>query len=294
MDSILKGLGVALVTPFEDDGEVDYRALERLVDYVVEGGVNYLVALGTTAETPVLTPGERASVLSCIRERNAGRCPLVVGIGGNCTASVISDIRTMDLSGVTAILSVTPYYNRPSQRGLYEHYKAISSSSPVPVVLYNVPSRTGVNLQPDTVLRLAQECGNVMAVKEASGDIAQIERIVADRPAHFNVISGDDSLTLPVIERGGIGVISVAANAFPRQMSEMVSAALKGERSSAEEIWKQIAPAVKLLFVEGNPTGIKTALAVRGLIRNVLRLPLVEGSGTLYAELERAIANGRL
>lgn len=280
------GLGVALVTPFKDNGEIDFTALDKLVDYVISGGVDYLVALGTTAETPALFPDERKAVLERIRTRNAGRLPLVAGIGGNNTAAVVGALQDFDLSGVSAILSVTPFYNRPSQRGLYEHFKAVAAASPLPVILYNVPGRTGVNMLPSTTLKLAREVDNIIAVKEASGDIAQVEEIVAGRPAGFHVLSGDDALALPLIRKGGDGLISVAANAFPAHIEAMVTAAMMQDKGRADELWRKVSELVKAFFAEGNPTGVKAALALKGIISNNLRLPLVESTPELTAKIK--------
>lgn len=280
------GLGVALVTPFDANGGIDFEALGNLVDHVIAGGVDYIVALGTTAETPTLSPEERHEVTECIRKRNAGRVPLVLGIGGNCTASVVRDIQASDLEGISAILSVTPFYNKPSQRGLYEHYKAVAGASELPVILYNVPGRTGVNMLPATTLKLAREFENIIAVKEASGNVAQFEELLEGRPDEFHVLSGDDSLALQLIERGGEGLISVAANAYPAQISAMIGAAMAQDRVAAEKIWRDMEPIVVSLFVEGNPTGIKAALSVKGLVSNVLRLPLVPASDKLYNRIK--------
>lgn len=279
------GLGVALVTPFENNGAVDFEALDALVDYVVENGVDYLVALGTTAETPALFPDERKEVLARIKRRNAGRVPIVAGIGGNNTAAVVDAVRDYDLEGVEAVLSVTPFYNRPSQRGLYEHFKAVASASPVPVILYNIPGRTGVNMLAQTTLKLAGETGNIIGVKEASGDMAQIEELIAGRPEGFHVLSGDDALALPLIEKGGDGLISVAANAYPALMSTMIKEALNGDGTEAGTHWQKIQEIVGALFAEGNPTGVKAALSCRGIIENRLRLPLVEATSELTARI---------
>ncbi len=285
----LSGLGVALVTPFTDAGEIDYAALDRLVDYVIEGGVDYLVVMGTTGETPTLTMPERVAVLRAVKARNAGRLPLVVGVGGNDTARVVELIDQTNLDGVDAILSVAPFYNKPSQRGLYEHFKYIAERSPRPIILYNVPGRTGVNMEPATTLRIAHDCPNVVAIKEASGNIEQIAEVIAGRPEGFEVISGDDSLALPVMKAGGIGVISVAANAFPRYFHELIASQAEGGSAENDLRFEQIRPTVKMLFAEGNPPGVKAALAIRGVVRNNLRLPLVAVSEQLFAEIERSI-----
>lgn len=296
MEPFLKGVGVALATPFRQDKDksIDFEALARLVDYVVAGGVDYVVALGTTAETPTLFPEERDEVLALVKRQVAGRVPVVAGIGGNNTAAVIKAIGSCDLDGVSAVLSVTPFYNRPSQRGLYEHYKVIAEASPLPVILYNVPSRTGVNMLPETTLKLARELANIVAVKEAEGSIGQLEALLAGRPEGFGVISGDDATALPLAEMGGDGVISVAANAFPHRYVKMIRDAFAGDTESARGVWREVAEVTKALFAEGNPTGVKAALHVRGIAQNVLRLPLVESSPELYGRIERLMREGGL
>lgn len=288
--SKLKGLGVALVTPFNEVGEVDYAALERLVDYVIAGGVDYLVVMGTTGETPTLSMPERVAVLRAVKSRNAGRLPIVVGVGGNDTARVVELIDQTNLDGVDAILSVTPFYNKPSQRGLFEHYKYISERSPRPIILYNVPGRTGVNMEAETTLRIARECPNVVAIKEASGNMQQIQRVIDGSPEGFIVISGDDSLALPVMKSGGVGVISVAANSFPEYFASLIGAQAEGGSEDNDAKFEAIRPAVKMLFAEGNPSGVKAALAVKGVIKNYLRLPLVPVSDELYGSIEAEIS----
>lgn len=294
MEPFLKGVGVALVTPFKTDRNIDFDALGRLIDHVIGGGVNYVVALGTTAETPTLFPEERAEVLAFVKGHVAGRVPVVAGIGGNNTAGVVRALETCDLEGVSAILSVTPFYNRPSQRGLYEHYKVIAAASPLPVILYNVPSRTGVNMLPETTLRLAREVENIAAIKEAAGSLEQFDELLAGRPDGFSIVSGDDCTALPLVERGGEGVISVAANAFPAQYAAMIKSAFEGDTVRAHAVWNSVEEVTKALFDEGNPTGVKAALRVRGIVDNVLRLPLVESSPELYGKIERLIREGRL
>lgn len=292
MKSKLSGLGVALVTPFTASGEVDYPALDRLVDYVIDGGVDYLVVMGTTGETPTLTMPERVAVLRAVKARNAGRLPLVVGVGGNDTARVVELIDQTNLDGVDAILSVTPFYNKPSQRGLFEHYKYISERSPRPIILYNVPGRTGVNMEAETTLRIARECPNVVAIKEASGNLEQITQVIEGSPEGFLVISGDDSLALPIMKAGGVGVISVAANSFPRYFAELIGAQAEGGSEANDLKFEVIRPLVRLLFAEGNPAGVKAALTVKGVVKNHLRLPLVEVSEPLYEQIEEAIREG--
>ncbi|MCD8172288.1 MAG: 4-hydroxy-tetrahydrodipicolinate synthase [Alistipes sp.] len=294
MKNNIHGVGVALVTPFDDRGEVDFDALGRLVRYVTEGGVDYLVALGTTAETPTLSAGEKRDIVACIKAANAGKLPLVVGIGGNSTRDVVENIRAFDLSGTDAVLSVTPYYNKPSQEGLYCHYETVAAESPVPVILYNVPGRTGVNMSAETTLRIARQVPNVLGVKEACGLIPQMARILRHRPEGFMVISGDDCFCLPLTVIGGDGVISVAANAFPREFCAMAHAAGRGENSVASELFMRLFEPMEALLEEGNPAGIKAALAIKGVARSGVRLPLVEASAGLSAKMERLISENAL
>ena len=271
-----KGLGVALITPFTSDGLVDFEALSRLVNFQINNGTSYIVALGTTAETPTLTNKEKVDVVDCIIKEVDNRVPVVIGIGGNCTASVVEEIKNTNFKGISAVLSVTPYYNKPTGEGLYQHYRALSEVSPVPLILYNVPGRTGVNMSVETTLRIARDFKNVIAIKEASGDINQIEEIIKGAPDNFKVISGDDEITSSIIELGGIGVISVFGNAFPKEMSWLVDNALAGNSLNArvkmEEDFNEL---FHLIFVEGNPAGVKSILHQKKMIENTLRLPLV-------------------
>ena len=283
------GTGAALITPFKKDFSYDLEALESLIDYIIDGGTDYIVALGTTAETPTIKPSDRGNILHIIKQRIASRVPLVAGLGGNCTAEVVEYAEHTDLEGIDAILSVTPYYNKPSQEGLYRHFRAIAEASPIPVILYNIPGRTGVNMTAETTCRLAADEPNIIAVKEASGKIEQIEQIIRNRTEGFRVISGDDSLTLEVMRRGGDGVISVAANAFPKMVSRMVDLAAAGDYDSAEQIMGRLREAIAALFEQGNPTGIKAALAVMGRIENVLRLPLVPATEPLMKKIKTLI-----
>lgn len=277
---------MALVTPFDAKGRrVDYAALTKLVNFVADNGVNFLVALGTTAETPTLSDGERKEVLTCIKSSNAKNLPIALGLGGNNTANVVEKIRRTDFGGVDALLSVAPYYNKPSQQGLYEHYKAVAAASPAPVLLYNVPGRTGVNISAETTLRLAHEVKNIMGIKEASGNLSQISRILRDRPQNFVVLSGDDALTLPLMAVGANGVISVAANAFPKQVAGMVNLAGAQKYDEAAKIHMAMTPMVEALFAEGNPTGVKAALSLLGIAANVLRLPLIPATENLVASI---------
>ncbi|MDE5636981.1 MAG: 4-hydroxy-tetrahydrodipicolinate synthase [Alistipes sp.] len=284
-----KGVGVAMVTPFTQDGRVDYEALARMIDYVIEGGVDYIVALGTTAETPTLYIQERAVIAMFIANHIANRVPLVMGVGGNSTSEVLDQLREFDLRGADAILSVTPYYNKPSQEGLYQHFKVVSEHSPLPIILYNIAGRTGVNMTVDTTLRIARDFDNVIGIKEASGDIEQIQQVIDSSPEHIIVQSGDDGIAIDVMRRGGHGVISVAANAFPRRFMQCMNLAKEGRFDEADEAFAPLAPAVKALFREGNPTGVKCALHVMGMIGDRMRLPLVPGTPGLAAEFEKMI-----
>lgn len=271
----LMGMGVALVTPFKKDGSVDFQALERLVKYQIENGTDYLVILGTTSETPTLTEDEKYEIARVVIAKNNKRLPVVMGIGGNNTRTVVEKIKTTDLSQIDAVLSVVPYYNKPSQEGIYQHYKAIAQATNTPIVLYNVPGRTGVNMKAETVLRLANEFPNVVGVKEASGNFAQIDEIIKNKPNHFMVISGDDGVTFPLITLGAVGVISVIGNAFPREFSRMVRLAMRSDLAGAREIHYRFTELMELLFVDGNPAGVKSMLSMMGFIENELRLPLV-------------------
>ena len=285
----IKGVGVALITPF-NNFEVDYEALARMVDHVIEGGVDYIVALGSTAETATLSLKERQEVLDFIVERTAERVPIVAGMGSNNTADLVAQLRSFDLSKCVAILSVVPYYNKPSQEGIYRHYMAVAEASPVPVIVYNVPGRTGVNMTAETTLRLAHATDKIVAVKEASGDIEQMQRIIDGKPENFMVISGDDGITVELIKRGGVGVISVAANAFPETFCHCIHKAMDGDIESAEkQMAEQFTEPLTLIFREGNPTSIKVMTEAMGLTRRDVRLPLVEGSEALVADIKSAI-----
>jgi len=270
-----RGLGIALITPFRTDGSIDEEALLRLVDYQIRSGADFLCIMGTTAETPTLTPEEKQWLRETIVARVAGRVPLLMGCGGNCTANVVRELKTTDWMGIDGVLSVCPMYNKPSQEGLYQHFRAIAQASPVPVVLYNVPGRTGVNMTAETTLRLARDFENIVAIKEASGNITQMDDIIKNKPEHFDVISGDDGITFPLITLGAVGVISVIGNALPREFSRMVRLALNGDYPSALTIHHKFTELFKLLFVDGNPAGVKAMLHAMGMIENQLRLPLV-------------------
>lgn len=275
LHNLFRGLGVAMITPFAKDGSVDEPALRTLTESLASGGADFLCVLGTTAETPTLSEAERVRVRTIVCETNRGRLPLLLGMGGNCTAAVCRDLQETDLTGFDGVLIVAPFYNKPSQEGLYQHFHAVSEASPVPVVLYNVPGRTGVNLEAETTLRIARDCANVVAVKEASGKIEQIKRIIDDAPEGFEVLSGDDAITCRLVEGGAVGVISVVANAYPREFGEMVHEAMAGNKADAEEADARFAPLYPLMTADGNPSGIKCLLAVLGRCENVLRLPLV-------------------
>ncbi len=281
----LYGVGVAVVTPFTKEGAVDFKALENLVDYLIKGGVDYLVALGTTAETATLSVEEQEAVANCIFQKTAGRVPLIIGASGNCTQAVLEKLENSVFTQYDALLIATPYYNKPNQAGLVAHYSAIAERAKQPIILYNVPGRTGVNMTAETTLQLANRFENVIAVKEASGDLLQINAIVNQKPSHFEVISGDDALTLPMLSVGVVGVISVLANALPNPMATMVHSALRGDYAKAQQTHKQLFDLAQAIFKEGNPTGIKALMAQQGLLENVLRLPLVSATAELEAEL---------
>ena len=285
MTGKFSGTGVALVTPFNNHGMIDYPAVERLVEHVIANGVNYLVVLGTTGESVTLSASEKEELTSFIVRINAGRLPIVLGLGGNNTNEILRHIKEMNFEGIDAILSVSPYYNKPNQEGIYLHYKAIAEHSPLPVILYNVPGRTGSNISCATVLRLAKEFSNIIAVKEASGNLSQIMDIIQAMPEHFMVISGDDNLTFPMIALGASGVISVVANVYPRQFSEMVQHSLNGNIEPARAIHYQLKDFTDLLFVDGSPGGAKAALEVMGICSQHLRLPLAPVNPKVYQEI---------
>lgn len=283
-------MGVALITPFKSDKTIDFQALARLVEHQIKCGVDFIVVLGTTAETPTLTADERRQVRDFVAQRVSGRIPLVLGLGGNNTMGVIEEIRLTDLSAYSAILSVVPYYNKPSQEGIYQHYAAIAQASPVPIVLYNVPGRTGVNMTAETTLRLATDFPEkIIAVKEASGNFTQIDDIIKRKPADFMVISGDDGITFPLITLGAVGVISVIGNAFPKEFSRMVRLALEGDFANALLIHHKFTELFSLLFVDGNPAGVKCLLHAMGYIENELRLPLVPTRITTYDKIRNVL-----
>lgn len=288
-DINLKGMGVALITPFKEDESVDYEALGRLVDYLLQNGADYLVVLGTTAETPTLTEEEKKKIIELVVTKVRHRIPIVLGVGGNCTKSIVDKLKNDNFEGIDAILSVVPYYNKPSQEGIYQHYKAIAQATDLPVILYNVPGRTGVNMTAETTLRLAREFKNIIAVKEASGNITQMDDIIKNKPKDFNVISGDDGITFPLITLGAIGVISVIGNAFPREFSRMVRLALAGDYESARTIHHRFTELFSLLFIDGNPAGVKSMLSMMGFVENRLRLPLVPTRIVTYEKIRHVL-----
>ncbi|MDE7026018.1 MAG: 4-hydroxy-tetrahydrodipicolinate synthase [Paramuribaculum sp.] len=286
----LQGMGVALITPFRQDKTIDFSALERLIEYQIASGIDFLVVLGTTAETATLTCDERVQVKEFVKQKVAGRVPLIIGCGGNNTAALVDELTHGDFSGYSAILSVVPYYNKPSQEGIYQHYSAIAKASPLPVLLYNVPGRTGVNMSAATTLRLAADHPNIIGVKEASGNFTQMDEIIKHKHPDFMVISGDDGITFPLITLGAVGVISVIGNAFPKEFSRMVRLALEGDYASARVIHHRFADLFSLLFVDGNPAGVKCLLHAMGYIENELRLPLVPTRITTHDKIHQVLS----
>lgn len=283
----LTGTGVAIVTPFTNKGEVDYPALTKLVEHLIKGKVEYIVVLGTTGETATLSKEEKQQVIAHIIKTNKKCIPLVLGVGGNNTAELVHSLKKDDLSAFSAILSVSPYYNKPSQEGIYQHYKALSKASPLPIILYNVPGRTASNIAWDTTIRLAKDFKNIVAIKEASGNLEQCMKIIKHRPDNFLVISGDDNLTLPMIASGANGVISVVANAYPKDFSDMVRAALKHDLKTAQKLHYKLLEITEQLFADGNPGGIKHVLALKNITKPTVRLPLVEPNDTVKAKLKK-------
>ena len=273
--NIFKGLGIALVTPFTADGQVDYKSLKRLLEYQIDNGADFLCILATTGETPCLTQQEKDNITQLVKDVNHGRLPILKGCGGNNTAAIVEELKNSDWTGIDGILSVCPYYNKPSQEGLYQHFKAIADASPLPVVLYNVPGRTGINLKPETTVRLANDCENIVAIKEASGSLEQVDEIIKNKPKRFDVISGDDALTFSMVASGAAGVISVIGNALPKEFSRMIRLEFRGEYEPARKIHHAFTELYSLLFVDGNPAGVKALLHEMGFIENQLRLPLV-------------------
>ncbi|CCG53815.1 Dihydrodipicolinate synthase [Flavobacterium indicum GPTSA100-9 = DSM 17447] len=287
----LMGTGVALVTPFKKDFSVDTEALTRIVNFVIEGGVEYLVVLGTTAETATLTSDEKELVIQTIKDANKGRVPLVLGVGSNNTAQVVEELKTRDFSGFTAILSVSPYYNKPTQEGIYQHFKAVAEASPLPIIVYNVPGRTASNILPSTVIRLAKDFKNIIGIKEAAGDIVQAMKLIQNKPEGFLVISGDDMITLPMVLAGGAGVISVIGEGFPKEFSEMVRLGLNKRVDEAYKLHYKLADSIDMIFEQGNPAGIKEVFMHLGISENTVRLPLVNVDENLSERLQKFIKN---
>ncbi|MBO4316370.1 MAG: 4-hydroxy-tetrahydrodipicolinate synthase [Prevotella sp.] len=292
--NIFRGLGIALITPFKTDGSVDYDSLKRLVEYQLENGADFFCILATTGETPCLTKEEKEKIKHLVVELNQGRLPVLMGCGGNNTAAIVEELKTTNWSGIDGILSVCPYYNKPSQEGLYQHFKAIAQASPLPVVLYNVPGRTGINLKAETTVRLANDCENIVAIKEASGSLEQVDEIIKNKPARFDVISGDDALTFPMIASGAAGVISVIGNALPKEFSRMIRYEFRGEYEPARKIHHRFTELYSLLFVDGNPAGVKALLHEMGMIENELRLPLVPTRITTMQKIANTLKELRI
>lgn len=286
----LYGTGVALVTPFDKTGKIDFVALEQHLNRIIDGGINYLTLLGTTGEPPTMTKEEKSEILKFVKEKTVGRVSIVLGIGGNNTSAVVEEILNTDLSGIDSILSICPYYTKPSQRGIYAHFEAVAKASPLPVILYNVPGRTSKNIDPDTVIKLANDFKNIVAIKEASGNMNQIMSILAKKPKDFCVISGDDSLAVPMISLGCVGVISVAANVVPVQFSKMIKSALEGDFAAAREIHFSLLELMNALFEDGSPSGAKAALNILGIMEENLRLPLVPVSPSVREKIKTLLS----
>ena len=287
----LKGLGIALITPFKEDESVDFDALLKLVEYQIQNDTDYLVVLGTTAETPTLSEKEKSEIVKAVVTQVNRRIPIVLGVSSNCTYSLVDQLKKGDYQGIDAIMSVVPYYNKPSQEGIYQHFKAVAEATSLPLAIYNVPSRTGVNMTAQTTLRIAHDFENVIAIKEASGNLVQISDIIKDKPDRFQVISGDDSITFPMIALGAVGVISVIGNAIPKEFSRMVHLALIGDYENARTINSRLLELYELLFVDGSPAGVKSALHSMGFIENKLRLPLVPVRTTTYEKIRKIIGD---
>ncbi len=292
--NIFKGLGIALITPFTTDGAVDYVALKRLIEYQMMNGADFLCILATTGETPCLTADEKQCIKELTVELVNGRIPIAMGCGGNNTAAVVEELRTADFKGIDGILSVCPFYNKPSQEGLYQHFKRIAEASPRPVILYNVPGRTGINMSAETTVRLAHDCENIVAIKEASGNLEQVDEIIKHKPERFDVISGDDAITFQMIASGGAGVISVIGNALPKEFSRMIRLEFRGEYEAARKIHHKFTELYKLLFVDGNPAGVKALLHEMGMIENELRLPLVPTRVTTLQKISAILRDLRI
>ena len=292
--NIFKGLGIALITPFTQDGEVDYAALQRLIRYQLDNGADFFCILATTGEAPCLSRDEKDKITEVVKEITNGRVPILKYCGGNNTREVVAEIQETDWSGIDGILSICPYYNKPSQEGLYQHFKAIAGATKLPIVLYNVPGRTGINLKPETTCRLAADCDNIVAIKEASGSIEQVDEIIKYKPADFEVLSGDDSLTFPMIACGAVGVISVIGNALPKEFSRMIRLEFRGEFGAAQKIHHKFTDLYGLLFVDGNPAGVKALMNEMGLLKNILRLPLVPTRLTTRQKIAQVLKDLKL
>lgn len=288
-NSKFKGTGVAIITPFRGDGSIDFNSLKDLINHIIENGIDYIVALGTTGEVATMNNDEKSAVVNFVIEVADNRVPIVKGIGGNNTSRIVTSIKSSNFEGVDAILSVSPYYNKPSQKGIYLHYKNISCVSPVPIILYNVPGRTSSNISAETTLQLARDFSNIIAVKEASGNLDQIGTIIKNKPKDFLVLSGDDPLALPMIAMGANGIISVTANAFPFEFTKLINAALKGDFIGARKYHYLLIEIIHSLFTDGNPAGVKAALSIKGIISNHLRLPLTTVSKATYNQLTNLI-----
>lgn len=282
---MLTGTGVALITPFTSQGQVDFPALDRTVNNIIKGRAEFIIVLGTTAETATLSQEEKQQIVNCVVTAAKGRVPLILGVGGNSTAEVVHFLRKEDLGAFSAILSVVPYYNRPTQEGIYQHFAAIAQASPIPVILYNIPARTGVNMEPETALKLARKFGNIAGIKESSGSMPQLMQLIKDRPEEFAVFAGDDALGVPATLMGAQGVISVMANLFPKDTSDMIRDAMRGRAMRALGLHYKYLDFMALLFREGNPAGIKTAMSIAALCSDAVRLPLVAGSDALRKEM---------
>ncbi|WP_315366057.1 4-hydroxy-tetrahydrodipicolinate synthase [Prevotella koreensis] len=289
LHNIFKGLGIALVTPFTSDGQVDYESLKRLIDYQINNGADFLCIMATTGEIPTLTTEEKQRIKELVLNIVQGRLPILMGCGGNNTSAVVEELQKNDFDGIDGILSICPFYNKPTQEGLFKHFEAISKTTTLPIVLYNVPGRTGVNMEAETTIKLAHECQNIVAIKEASGNLKQVEEIIKNKPSNFDVISGDDALTYQIIERGATGVISVIGNAFPKEFSNMVHLELKGDYENALKIHRNLTDIFDLLFIDGNPAGIKATLSEMGMIENVLRLPLVPARPGIIQSISKLV-----
>lgn len=294
MQNIFRGLGIALVTPFNEDGSVDYDSLASIIAYQLDNDADFLCILATTGETPCLSPKEHYEVKQFIVKHVAGRVPVLMGCGGNNTAAVVEMLKTYDFSGIDGVLSICPYYNKPSQEGLYQHFKAISAATKLPIVLYNVPGRTGINMKPETTCRLAADCDNIVAIKEACGSIEQIDEIIKYKPTDFDVLSGDDALTFPMIACGAVGVISVIGNALPKEFSRMIRLEFRGEFGAAQKIHHKFTDLYGLLFVDGNPAGVKALMSEMGLLKNILRLPLVPTRLTTRQKIAQVLKDLKL